>query len=202
MAAGTSELAALLEVVARQFSIPAISAIVAIGAVTAMLGVLLNLILGLSRVMLAMGRRGDLPRGIAKVSESSSTPYVAVIVVGVLIALLTLIGNVKTTWSFSAFTVLVYYALTNLSAIQMAQSERLYPRLVPWVGLISCLSLAFWVEPRIWGVGLGFIVGGLLFRWIGHRISPPDHLQIADSEVEQTPKEGEDRSPARMLQRP
>ena len=39
--------------------------IVEIGAIVAMLGVLLNLVLGLSRVWLAMGRRRDMPAGLA-----------------------------------------------------------------------------------------------------------------------------------------
>ena len=55
--------------------------LIAIGAMTAMLGVLLNLLLGLSRVALAMGRRGDLPARLAHVT-------VAVLIVGMAIAAL------------------------------------------------------------------------------------------------------------------
>jgi APA family basic amino acid/polyamine antiporter len=47
---------------ARSFELPAAHLIVSIGAVAATLGVALNLILGLSRVVLAMGRRADMPR--------------------------------------------------------------------------------------------------------------------------------------------
>ena len=155
-----------------QFGSPLVSKIVAAGAVTAMLGVLLNLILGLSRVALAMGRRGDFPRALAKIDKSESTPYIAVIAVGIVIATLTAIGDVKTTWSFSAFTVLVYYALTNLAAIRLSDEERLYPRAVPWLGLFSCLSLALWVEPRIWGIGLTLIAGGLLFQFVTRKANP------------------------------
>src|SRR6478672_34224 len=43
-----------LEVIARSFRIPGVSQLLAVGAITAMLGVLLNLILGLSRIWLAM----------------------------------------------------------------------------------------------------------------------------------------------------
>lgn len=57
MAASTSP----LQVVANALSTPAISIVVTIGASTAMLGVLLSQILGISRMMLAMGRRNDLP---------------------------------------------------------------------------------------------------------------------------------------------
>ncbi len=170
MAAATSREAAPLVVIATLFEIPLVPQIVAMGAVTAMLGVLLNLILGLSRVLLAMGRRGDMPSSFARINESNSTPTVAVIVVGLLIATLTLIGNVKTTWSFSAFTVLVYYTLTNLAATRLTACQRLYPRAIPWLGLITCLSLAFWVEPQIWGIGLGFIMGGLILQWMIHRL--------------------------------
>jgi APA family basic amino acid/polyamine antiporter len=164
LAAATASHAAPLEVVAASFAIPYVPEIVAIGAITAMAGVLLNLILGLSRVVFAMARRGDLPRCFASISTSNATPTAAVIATGILIAALTLVGNVKTTWSFSALTVLVYYALTNLAAIRLTESERLYPREISWLGLVTCLSLAFWVEPRIWMVGLGLIIAGLGLR--------------------------------------
>lgn len=167
MSQATLQHAAPLELVSRQFRFPAVSPLIAFGAVTAMLGVLLNLILGLSRVTLAMGRRGDMPSILARLGKSSSTPYASVLLVGGIIAAITLIGSVKTTWSFSAFTVLIYYAITNLSAIQMTDQERLYPRYIPWCGLLSCLFLAFWVEPKIWGIGLALTAVGLLL----HRVA-------------------------------
>lgn len=164
-AAGT-ETVAPLEMVARGFRFPAVSLVVAAGAVTAMLGVLLNLILGLSRVVLAMGRRRDLPPILARVGGSAATPYPAVLLVGLLIAGLVLLGDVRTTWSFSAFTVLIYYAITNFAALRLTQAERLYPRWIAWLGLMGCLFLAFWVERTIWMIGLGLIAGGLLWHHV------------------------------------
>ncbi|MBD0311124.1 MAG: amino acid permease, partial [Microcoleus sp. T1-bin1] len=143
--------------------------VLAIGAMTAMLGVLLNLILGLSRVLLAMGRRRDMPRVLARLNQQGTTPHWAVLVVGIAIALLVLLGNVKTTWSFSAFNVLIYYAITNLAALRLPPQERLYPQWVCWLGLGSCLFLAFWVESSIWQVGLGLIVAGLIWHAIRQR---------------------------------
>ncbi len=105
---GAGGQAAPLETAARSFGIPGSTQILAIGAITAMLGVLLNLILGLSRVVLAMGRRRDMPGVLARLNKAGTTPNLAVIVVGVAIAGLVMTGNVKTTWSFSAFTVLIY----------------------------------------------------------------------------------------------
>jgi APA family basic amino acid/polyamine antiporter len=161
-AAGSTQ-AAPLEIVSATFDVPGVQTIVAIGAVTAMLGVLLNLILGNSRVLLAMARRCEMPSSLAKVAGPAATPYLAVIVIDVVIAALALTGNVKTTWSFSAFTVLVYYAITNLAATRLSDAERLYPRVIPWLGLAACLFLCFWVEMRIWVVGLGLIAAG--FGW-------------------------------------
>jgi APA family basic amino acid/polyamine antiporter len=105
--AATADRAAPLEVVAQSFGVPWLARGLAVGAVTAMLGVLLNLVLGLSRVWLAMERRGDMPSALARIAPSAKAPRVAVLLTGASIAALALIGQVRTTWSFSAFTVLV-----------------------------------------------------------------------------------------------
>jgi APA family basic amino acid/polyamine antiporter len=128
-----------------------------------MLGVALNLVLGLSRVALAMGRRSDLPEALAKV-DAFGSPRVAVIAVGVAIAALALIGNVEVTWSFSAFTVLIYYAITNLAALRLPTAKRLYSPFIAWAGLIACLLLAFFVEREIWLVGLGLSAAALVWH--------------------------------------
>lgn len=156
--------AAPLEIAAQQFTVPGVRWIVAAGAMTAMLGVLLNLILGLSRVLLAMGRRGDMPQSLSRLDAAHTTPPVAVAVVGVIVVGLTLIGDVKTTWSFSAFTVLIYYAITNLAALRLPAERRLYPRWVGIAGLATCLFLAFWVEWQIWAIGSGILALGLIWR--------------------------------------
>ncbi|MEB3219398.1 MAG: amino acid permease [Nostocales cyanobacterium 94392] len=162
--------AAPLEVAVRSFGIPGGAQILAIGAIFAMLGVLLNLILGLSRVLLAMGRRRDMPRIFARLNQSGTTPTPAVIAVSLIIAFLVLIGNVKTTWSFSAFTVLIYYSITNLAAFAIPSQERLYPKWLSILGLLACLFLAFWVEPFVWQVGLALIVAGLIWHTVAQKL--------------------------------
>ena len=165
--AATMDKAAPLKVIARTFDVPSISWILALGAITAMAGVLLNLILGLSRVLLAMGRRGDMPRALARLNRDQTTPSIAVVVVGLAIAGLVLVGNIKTTWSFSAFSILVYYAITNFCALRLPADQRLYPRWIAIVGLVACLGLAFFVERTIWLSGLGL----LLLGWCWHRVA-------------------------------
>jgi basic amino acid/polyamine antiporter, APA family len=166
----TADTSSPLEMIAANFGIPGADWLLTIGAMTAMLGVLLNLILGLSRVMLSMGRRHDMPVAVARIRKMGNTPEIAVVTVGVLITVLVLIGDIRTTWSFSAFTVLIYYAITNLAAYQLPATRRRYPRVVAALGLLACLFLAFWVEPAIWFTGSALIVVGLGWRWIAHKL--------------------------------
>lgn len=155
-----------LALIAQTFSGPSLVKVLTAGAIIAMASVLLNLVLGLSRVVLAMGRRCDLPKTTARITDSTKVPAVATIVVGCLITGLVYVGDMKLTWSFSAFTVLVYYALTNLCAIRLKIKERLYPSWVSYIGLFACLCLAVFVEWRIILVGLSLIALGSALRWL------------------------------------
>jgi basic amino acid/polyamine antiporter, APA family len=159
-----AERATPLEAVARAFNVPVLPQLIAIGAITAMLGVLLNLILGLSRVVLAMGRQGDAPPLFARIAGDGRAPASAVVLVGVAVGALSLTGSVETTWAFSAFTVLIYYALTNLAALRLPPKDRLFPRWIAVAGLIACLFLAFWVPVHIWLAGLALILAGLVWH--------------------------------------
>ena len=158
-----------LAVIAEKFSGPTLGKLLTVGAAIAMISVLLNLVLGLSRVVLAMGRRSDLPAATAEIQESTGVPVTATVVVGIFIAGLACLGDFKLTWTFSAFTVLVYYAITNLCAIRLNPKERLYPVWISYAGLITCLSLAFFVEWRVMLAGLGLIAAGLAWKALFNR---------------------------------
>lgn len=169
-AGSLAERATPLETVARALGAPFLPQLVAIGAITAMLGVLLNLIIGLSRVVLAMGRQGDAPRLFARLSGDGRAPTSAVVLVGVAVGALAMTGSVETTWAFSAFAVLIYYAVTNLAALRLPAEDRLYPRWIAVAGLVSSLFLAFWVPAHIWLAGLALIGAGLVWHWLAARL--------------------------------
>ncbi|MBN2064667.1 MAG: amino acid permease [Sedimentisphaerales bacterium] len=156
--------AAPLETAAVNFSRPAARYVIAIGAITAMLGVLLNLILGLSRVLLAMARRNDMPELLTEITPATGSPDKAVITIGFIITAIAAIGSIKLAWSFSAFTVLIYYAITNLAALRMPKAQRLYSPFFACTGLIGSLTLAFWIDPMIWFSGLILIALGLIWK--------------------------------------
>ncbi len=134
--------------------------LVTVGAITAMLGVLLNLVLGLSRVWLAMGRRHDMPLRLGKLS-SRGQPTAAILVSGLLVAAVTLVEDISLAWSFSAMTVLLYYGITNLAALRVDRS-----RFTAWAGLASCLLLSFFVPLQIWLLGTGLVAAGLIWKTV------------------------------------
>jgi APA family basic amino acid/polyamine antiporter len=175
-AATTHQAAAPLEAVARAFRHPEVAWLVAAGAVTAMAGVLLNLLLGLSRVLLAMARAREAPAALDRVDEATRSPARAVWAVGALIAALALLGDVKATWSLSALTVLVYYGLTNLAALRLPAEARRFPRWVAALGLVSCFGLAAFVERQAWLTGLGLLGLGFVTRaWVLRRRGDAGH---------------------------
>ena len=155
---------AALHSIANNFGVSGVGSVLAVGAITAMLGVLLNLVLGLSRVLLAMGRRAEMPTQTALISENAGVPWVATLIVAAIISGIVLIGDIRIAWSFSAFAVLIYYSITNLCVLRMDPAERIFPIWPAWIGLTSCLFLAFWVEPMVWGNGLALIALGLLWQ--------------------------------------
>ena len=87
------------------------------------------------------------------------------VAVGTLIAALAATTSIKTTWNFSAFTVLIYYAVTNLAALRLSEAERLYGKTWAWIGLAACLALAFSIEPKVWATGLCILGVGLVWHW-------------------------------------
>lgn len=165
MAQATRNTAAPLQAVAAHLQSGWLQPLIAIAAGAAMAGVLLNLILGLSRVAFAMGRQRDLPSTLGQLSASGE-PLRAIWAVGSFIALIAFFGGFAAVWSFSAFTVLIYYAITNLAALQLSDEERLYPKSLSAAGLVVCLGLAVWISPPVLLTGSAILVAALGLRTV------------------------------------
>ena len=123
-----------------------------------------------------MGRTGDLPHAAAHVSEKTRSPWVAIVIVGVLIAGLVGIGSISIAWTFSATTVLAYYALTNLCALRLPKpSSSIGAFALPalaMTGLIGCVVLAFAVPIPMWLAAIGVLVFGIGLRFFFHGMRP------------------------------
>lgn len=134
-----------------------------VGAATALGAVFLNLMLGLSRMVFAMARGGDLPASLSKVNGGSS-PFAAVLFIGATVGALVAFRSIVGLVAVSAFTVLVYYGLTNLSALRLSREERLVHPAVPLIGLVFCLGLAASVPLKQLGIGASILGAGVLWR--------------------------------------
>jgi basic amino acid/polyamine antiporter, APA family len=144
--------------------------VVAIGGVTAMLGVILSQLLGLSRMAFAMARRGDLPRVLGHVHPRFQVPGPAVLVIGGLAAIVAATGTLRAVASAASFTILVYYGIANVAAMRMPRDAKLYGDYVPLVGLVGCTVLALSLTPPVIIAGSAVLVAGFGFRWILRRV--------------------------------
>ena len=179
----SSEDAAPLLAVARAVKAPTLAWVLAAGSAAALLAVQLNLIMGLSRVALAAGRDRDLPTPLARI-DPQGVPTIATIAVTVVICGIILVGSVPMAWSLAAASVLVYYAITNLAAMRVAEG-RFIARWVHALGLIGCLALGVFVEPVVLGVMIAMVALGFGLRWTCRRFQPqPPPVVSAGSSVE------------------
>ena len=139
---------------------PAIS----VGAGLACFGVLLNLIPGVARTILALGRRADLPAWFAHVSSQRSLPLRAELsVVAVVVALINTV-SLTSALSLSGVAVLTYYAITNASALRLQPSERLWTQWGARLGLVGCSVLALALPWQAMVSGVIVIIAGVIAR--------------------------------------
>jgi len=82
----------------------AIVATVSFGALIATASVLLTNLIGLSRVSFAMARNGQLPKSVAKVHSGFGTPYVSILIMGMLMAILASVSDLKQTAAITSFS--------------------------------------------------------------------------------------------------
>jgi APA family basic amino acid/polyamine antiporter len=119
-----------------------VAGIVRVGGALAGLSVLLSLVAGISRTTYAMATNGDLPRWLATVHPRYHVPHRAELVIGAAALVIVAVGGITGAVSFSAFTVLIYYAIANASAITLGPDERRWPRWLAIAGIAGCVVLA------------------------------------------------------------
>lgn len=140
--------------------------VVRVGAAVAALGSLLALILGVSRTTLAMARDRHLPHPLAAVHPRYGSPYRAEVAVGVVVAVVAAVVDVRGAIGFSSFAVLLYYAIANASAWTLEPQGRRYSavghKVIPALGLVGCLLLAVTLPWTSVVVGVCVVAAGAL----------------------------------------
>lgn len=163
LAAGPEALAnsaAPLDTAVRAGNLDALSPIVRIGGTVAALGVLLSLIVGVSRTTFAMAANGEMPHWLDAVHPRHRVPHRAELVVGAVVTAVVLVADLRGAIGFSSFAVLTYYTITNASAWTLPPDQRRWPRGLAVVGIVGCVVLAFTL-PR------ASVIGGLVVLTLG-----------------------------------
>jgi APA family basic amino acid/polyamine antiporter len=164
---------------------------VSFAAILATISVLLTAVMGVSRVSFAMARDNMLPRFLGRTHRRFSTPYIAILVGGAAMAILPAISGLKETANVTNFGSLVAYAVVNLCAIiimlakkkknlhrhdsdddsnsRQAHVTTLVRIVIPSLGLISCISLLYFLSATSWLVGISWVAVGILYFAIRRR---------------------------------
>jgi APA family basic amino acid/polyamine antiporter len=170
-AGGLSATSAPLRAAALAFPYPWVATAVSVGGVTAMLGVILSQLLGLSRMGFAMARRGDLPPFLERIHPRYGVPGRAVLLIGAIAAVVAATGTLRGVASAASFAILIYYGIANLAALRMHRDAKLFHDAVPVIGLASCAVLAVSLAGEVVLVGCGVLAAGLLLRPLMRRWS-------------------------------
>jgi APA family basic amino acid/polyamine antiporter len=134
--------------------------VVRVGAALATLGVILSLLAGVSRTVFAMAADGHLPRRLAAVHRVHKIPHIAEVAVGAVVAVVVAFADVRSAIGFSSVTVLAYYAIANASAFTLPAERRSWPRALPVLGFVGCVTLALALPGTTVVVGLAVLAAG------------------------------------------
>lgn len=171
LAAGPEALAASaapLDTAVRAGDLEVLSPVVRVGGTIAALGVLLSLIVGVSRTTFAMAANGEMPRWLDAVHPRHKVPHHAELVVGTVVTAVVLVADLRGAIGFSSFAVLTYYAVTNASAYTLAPDQRRWPRGLTVFGFVGCGVLAFTLPLASVAGGVAVLALGALI-WIVRR---------------------------------
>ena len=105
--------------------------------------VFLALLPAISRIYVAMSRDGILPNVFSKIHNKNNSAYVSesFVLLTVVVGIYTI--NITNAIKLSAFFILIYYSLTNLSVINLEKNQRLYSVSIAYYGLLMCMVLGF-----------------------------------------------------------
>ncbi len=161
---------------------------VALSALFATTSVIMASIMGGSRALFAMARRGVLPKTLSKISRQN-VPAFTILFCGLIISGIVLFtgGNLEWLASLFNFGTLLTFIFINLSLLKlrrtMPDAKRsfkvpLYPY-IPIIATISCIALAFYLNSNAVITACVFLIVGIVVYYLNKKENPPemDHQQ-------------------------
>jgi APA family basic amino acid/polyamine antiporter len=134
------------------------------GAMIATASVLLTTIMGISRILFAMSRKGDLPAFLNRIHPHFSTPHYAIWITGTFMIAAILLADLALVVTVSTFAMLIFYLLANIAAFKMPSENRRYHEIIPVIGAFSCIGLITFLDVNSWIIGIiGLTIGMVWF---------------------------------------
>src|SRR3954465_1458293 len=164
----------------RSVGLPFFSGLISVGALAGLTSVVLILMLGQSRVLLAMSRDHLLPPTLGAVHPRWGTPYKITIVTGVVVAVLAGFIPLSTLAELVNIGTLFAFVLVSIAVWLLRRSRPELPRsfrvpLVPFLPIVSALA-SFYLMLNLPGetwlrFGVWMVIGVLLYFLYGRRRS-------------------------------
>ena len=157
-----------------------VGAIVAFGATVSMAAVLLVFQYGQPRIFFAMARDGLMPEWVARVDPKTRIPYAATLATGIVVAVLSMLGDAAETYDLTNIGTLFAFALvcTGVMALRVVEPNRERPFKVPYVwitaplGVAACLFIMVGLPTQAWIVfGWWLLIGITFYISYGYRHS-------------------------------
>jgi APA family basic amino acid/polyamine antiporter len=153
--------------------------VVALGSVAAQTSVLLVFQLGQPRILMAMARDGLLPPVFARVHPRFKTPHVSTVATGVFVGAVSAVANIDEMVDLTNIGTLFAFVLVcvGISVLRRTDPDRhrpfrvpFGPWLVPSLGVLSCLGLAYNLPRSSWiRFGVWLVVGAGVYALYGLR---------------------------------
>jgi APA family basic amino acid/polyamine antiporter len=161
-----------LAVVAGRIS-PMLAVLVAFGALVATASVVFGDLLTSSRTMFAMGRRREFPGILGRIEKRYGSPNISVIATGVIAIAVVSLGSLTFAALLTSLTILVYYAITNFTALRLDRDKLIYPRVLSVLGLFGCLALAAFLPLNEWIATILLAAVAIIYYVIDKRLRRP-----------------------------
>jgi basic amino acid/polyamine antiporter, APA family len=146
------------------------SALVAVGGVAGMTTVMLVNIYAQSRIFYAMSRDGLLPKFFSKMHARFASPYISVIITGIIVAFASGFMPIKILGALNSLGILAVFSIACVVVLilrfKMPEVERPFKCplvfIISPIAILSCCYLMSTLLPIVGGVFLGFLCTSLL----------------------------------------
>ncbi|MEY8042801.1 amino acid permease [Saccharopolyspora cebuensis] len=160
--------------------LPALGAVIAVGAILGILTVMFTFMLGVTRVGYAMSRDGLLPRWFAKTHPVRKVPSRVTWVIGAASAVMAGLLPIGEAAELTNIGILLAFVVVCVAVIVLRYRRPDLPRgfkcpgmpVVPIIGIVFSLWLVTFLNPQTWlRFGLWFLIGLAIYALYGYRKS-------------------------------